>query len=164
MARHGQYNRQMREQIAMHSCIISHSPCGLNRIIIFALLPDLSCTNHEGAAIMSKTWFITGASSGFGQAFALARGYNVVATARDPAKLQALVVPIRASIGAMNNNQEGDLLKATAIGETTLLRLQLGADAVAAVRGHAETLLADLAAWDQVATDTRLDGDREVRQ
>lgn len=36
------------------------------------------------------TWFITGASSGFGQAFAtyaLSRGYNVVATARDAAKI-----------------------------------------------------------------------------
>jgi short-subunit dehydrogenase len=32
-----------------------------------------------------ETWFITGASSGFGRAFAehaLGRGYNVVATAR----------------------------------------------------------------------------------
>jgi NAD(P)-dependent dehydrogenase (short-subunit alcohol dehydrogenase family) len=41
-----------------------------------------------------KTWFITGASSGFGNAFAehaLERGDNVVATARNPAKLEALV-------------------------------------------------------------------------
>jgi NAD(P)-dependent dehydrogenase (short-subunit alcohol dehydrogenase family) len=40
-----------------------------------------------------KTWFITGASSGFGRAFAahaLERGYNVVATARNVAKLQDL--------------------------------------------------------------------------
>ena len=41
-----------------------------------------------------KTWFITGASSGFGTAFAehaLERGDNVVATARNIAKLDALV-------------------------------------------------------------------------
>jgi NADP-dependent 3-hydroxy acid dehydrogenase YdfG len=41
-----------------------------------------------------KTWFITGASSGFGHAFAtyaLQMGYNVVATARNPAKLKELV-------------------------------------------------------------------------
>jgi NAD(P)-dependent dehydrogenase (short-subunit alcohol dehydrogenase family) len=41
-----------------------------------------------------KTWFITGASSGFGMAFAqlaLERGDNVVATARNTAKLDALV-------------------------------------------------------------------------
>ena len=41
-----------------------------------------------------KTWFITGASSGFGQAFAsyaLEKGYNVVATARNPSKLGSLV-------------------------------------------------------------------------
>jgi NAD(P)-dependent dehydrogenase (short-subunit alcohol dehydrogenase family) len=42
----------------------------------------------------TQTWFITGASSGFGYAFAehaLARGYNVVAAARNVSKLQALV-------------------------------------------------------------------------
>jgi len=42
----------------------------------------------------SKTWFITGASSGFGSAFAqyaLQRGYNVVATARNPERLKDLV-------------------------------------------------------------------------
>jgi NAD(P)-dependent dehydrogenase (short-subunit alcohol dehydrogenase family) len=42
---------------------------------------------------MYKTWFITGASSGFGEAFAryaLAQGYCVVATARDPGKLAAI--------------------------------------------------------------------------
>jgi NAD(P)-dependent dehydrogenase (short-subunit alcohol dehydrogenase family) len=41
-----------------------------------------------------KTWFITGASSGFGMAFAnfaLERGDNVVATARNITKLDALV-------------------------------------------------------------------------
>jgi NAD(P)-dependent dehydrogenase (short-subunit alcohol dehydrogenase family) len=41
-----------------------------------------------------KTWFITGTSSGFGQAFAayaLDNGYNVVATARNAAKLASLV-------------------------------------------------------------------------
>ena len=41
-----------------------------------------------------KTWFITGASSGFGSAFAqyaLQRGYNVVATARNPERLEDLV-------------------------------------------------------------------------
>ena len=41
----------------------------------------------------TPTWFITGASSGFGMAFAryaLDRGYNVVATARSVGKLEAL--------------------------------------------------------------------------
>jgi NADP-dependent 3-hydroxy acid dehydrogenase YdfG len=43
----------------------------------------------------TPTWFITGASSGFGMAFAryaIARGYNVVATARMPAKLEPIRV------------------------------------------------------------------------
>jgi NAD(P)-dependent dehydrogenase (short-subunit alcohol dehydrogenase family) len=42
----------------------------------------------------NKTWFITGTSSGFGRAFAehaLAKGYNVVATARNITKLESLV-------------------------------------------------------------------------
>lgn len=42
---------------------------------------------------MTQTWFITGASSGFGMAFAryaLQQGYNVVATARSPEKLADL--------------------------------------------------------------------------
>ena len=40
-----------------------------------------------------KTWFITGASSGFGHAFAiyaLSKGHNVVATARNIARLEGL--------------------------------------------------------------------------
>jgi NAD(P)-dependent dehydrogenase (short-subunit alcohol dehydrogenase family) len=42
----------------------------------------------------ARTWFITGASSGFGRAFAehaLARGHNVVATARTPSALDDVV-------------------------------------------------------------------------
>jgi len=44
--------------------------------------------------IPRNTWFITGTSSGFGHAFAtyaLEKGYNIVATARNPAKLKDLV-------------------------------------------------------------------------
>ena len=44
-------------------------------------------------ASTAQTWFITGASSGFGRAFALqalSAGHNVVVTARDPARLAAL--------------------------------------------------------------------------
>jgi len=42
----------------------------------------------------SAVWFITGCSTGFGREFAraaLAHGFRVVATARDPKKLHALV-------------------------------------------------------------------------
>jgi NAD(P)-dependent dehydrogenase (short-subunit alcohol dehydrogenase family) len=73
---------------------------------------------------------------------------------------QDVVGPTRAFSHAMNNTQEGDPLKAAQAieqaldAEKTPLRLQLGADAVAAVRAHAETLLADLAQWEPVATAT----------
>ena len=58
---------------------------------------------------------------------------------------------------SMNETQEGDPLKAAAVidealrAEKTPLRLQLGADSIAAVRAHAEALLADLAVWGRVA-------------
>jgi NAD(P)-dependent dehydrogenase (short-subunit alcohol dehydrogenase family) len=60
------------------------------------------------------TWFITGASSGFGQAFAtygVSRGYNVVATARDAAKITvrdpARVLPV-----SLNVDQPGEAQRA----------------------------------------------------
>ena len=64
----------------------------------------------------------------------------------------------------MGGTQEGDPLKAAAAIElalqaaTTPLRLQLGKDAVDAIRQHSQTLLSDLAGWEQVAVDTRLAG------
>ena len=75
---------------------------------------------------------------------------------------QDVVGPIRVFSREMNNTQEGDPRKAAEAiekaleADTTPLRLQLGADAVAAVRGHAENLLIDLASWERVGADTRL--------
>jgi NAD(P)-dependent dehydrogenase (short-subunit alcohol dehydrogenase family) len=63
----------------------------------------------------------------------------------------------------MHATQAGDPMKAAAAveralaAETTPLRLQLGRDAVDAVRAHAERLLADLAAWEEVAAATSFD-------
>jgi len=42
--------------------------------------------------------------------------------------------------------------------ENPPLRLQVGADAIASVRAHAERLLKDLAAWEKVGSDIRFDG------
>jgi NADP-dependent 3-hydroxy acid dehydrogenase YdfG len=63
-------------------------------------MPQAGGANGQSESIMSTrtsthipTWFITGASSGFGLAlarYAVGRGYNVVATARSVAKLAAL--------------------------------------------------------------------------
>jgi NAD(P)-dependent dehydrogenase (short-subunit alcohol dehydrogenase family) len=64
----------------------------------------------------------------------------------------------------MHGTQEGDPRKAAAAIEAALdapntpLRLQLGADAVDAVRGHSEALLKDLAAWESLARSTRFNG------
>jgi len=60
----------------------------------------------------TATWFITGASSGFGRAFAehaLAQGHNVVATARNPAKLAdlAAVAPERVLACALDVDTHG---------------------------------------------------------
>jgi NAD(P)-dependent dehydrogenase (short-subunit alcohol dehydrogenase family) len=63
----------------------------------------------------------------------------------------------------MHGTQAGDPRKAAAALEAALdapdtpLRLQLGADAVDAIRGHSETLLKDLAAWEGLARDTAFD-------
>ncbi|WNL46736.1 oxidoreductase [Dyella sp. BiH032] len=63
----------------------------------------------------------------------------------------------------MHQTQAGDPLKAAAAIDTALkaertpLRLALGQDAVDAIRTHSEQLLADLAAWESTAVDTRID-------
>jgi NAD(P)-dependent dehydrogenase (short-subunit alcohol dehydrogenase family) len=60
----------------------------------------------------------------------------------------------------MDGTQPGDPMKAAAAIETALespntpLRLQLGADAVDAVRNHAEALLSDLGTWEALSRDT----------
>lgn len=62
----------------------------------------------------------------------------------------------------MDGSQEGDPLKAAAAidkalaAENTPLRLQLGEDAFNAIKQHSENLLKDLAEWEQVAIDTKL--------
>jgi len=69
---------------------------------------------------------------------------------------------IRGVLRDMHGTQPGDPAKAAAAvaraleADVTPLRLQLGADAIGAVRAHAETLLADLATWERVGSDTAL--------
>lgn len=61
----------------------------------------------------------------------------------------------------MHGTQEGDPLKAARAidaalrNENTPLRLQLGEDAVRAIRSHAETLLGELAVWEDVSKNTQ---------
>jgi NAD(P)-dependent dehydrogenase (short-subunit alcohol dehydrogenase family) len=60
-----------------------------------------------------KTWFITGASSGFGYAFAtyaLSKGHNIVATSRNIAKLESLAAeaPDRVLVRALDVRRAGD--------------------------------------------------------
>jgi NAD(P)-dependent dehydrogenase (short-subunit alcohol dehydrogenase family) len=65
---------------------------------------------------------------------------------------------------AMDATQPGDPRKAAQAidralkAEATPLRLQLGDDAVEAVRAHSAQLLRDLAQWEPVARDTRVEG------
>jgi NAD(P)-dependent dehydrogenase (short-subunit alcohol dehydrogenase family) len=72
------------------------------------------------------------------------------------------VGPTRDFAHGMHATQPGDPRKAAQAIEAALdsdqtpLRLQLGEDAVSLVRGHAEKLLTELAAWEPVALDTRL--------
>lgn len=70
------------------------------------------------------------------------------------------VGPIRQFARTMHGTQAGDPLKAARAievalhAEETPLRLQLGRDAVDAIRAHAEKLVADLNCWEKVAVDT----------
>jgi NADPH:quinone reductase-like Zn-dependent oxidoreductase len=72
----------------------------LDRFAALAMTTGASPRPTKGetmTAEKSPTWFITGASSGFGMAFAryaLERGYNVTATARSPEKLQSLATEL----------------------------------------------------------------------
>jgi NAD(P)-dependent dehydrogenase (short-subunit alcohol dehydrogenase family) len=100
--------------------MISNSAFRLNDIVVEAVARDISCHGdsaaEHGRRIMT-TWFITGASSGFGLAFAehaLAQGYNVVAAARNVSKLQALVAraPERVLAVALDVDQPADAQKA----------------------------------------------------
>ncbi|SEV88128.1 NADP-dependent 3-hydroxy acid dehydrogenase YdfG [Chitinophaga sp. YR573] len=74
------------------------------------------------------------------------------------------VGPTRNFAQTMHGTQEGDPFKAAAaidkalLAANTPLRLQLGEDAVNAIKQHSENLLKDLAAWEQVAVDTKLNG------
>ncbi|HEX3912832.1 MAG TPA: oxidoreductase [Steroidobacteraceae bacterium] len=71
--------------------------------------------------------------------------------------------PTRDFARRMDGTQDGDPRKAAVAIEAAIdatqtpLRLQLGGDAVDAVRSHAQTLLEDLAVWEAVARSTRLD-------
>jgi len=63
----------------------------------------------------------------------------------------------------MHGTQEGDPAKAAAAIDKALyagktpLRLQLGADAITMIRQHSQTLLNDLAEWEALGLDTKLD-------
>ena len=73
------------------------------------------------------------------------------------------VGPTRAFAHSMHNTQAGDPHKAAAAIDLALnasitpLRIQLGGDAVDAVRTHAETLLKDLNTWETVSRGTAFD-------
>jgi NAD(P)-dependent dehydrogenase (short-subunit alcohol dehydrogenase family) len=94
----------------------------------------------------------------FGGADAL-RHMPVIAAYRDS------LANIRGLMHAMDGTQPGDPAKAARAvalaleAEVTPLRLQLGADAIGAVRAHSEQLLQDLAAWEPIGADTRMGSD-----
>ncbi|MDO6432725.1 oxidoreductase [Flavitalea sp. BT771] len=74
------------------------------------------------------------------------------------------VGPIRNFAQSMHGTQFGDPFKAAAAidkalaAASTPLRLQLGEDAVSSIKQHSENLLKELATWEQLAVDTKIDG------
>lgn len=79
------------------------------------------------------------------------------------ADYSATVGPTRQMVDASDGRQPGDPAKAAAAIITAIdapetpLRLPLGDDAVDAISGHLEQVRAELAAWEKIARDTRLD-------
>lgn len=79
------------------------------------------------------------------------------------ADYSATVGPTRQMVEASDGRQPGDPAKAAAAIITAIdapetpLRLPLGDDAVDAISGHLEQVRAELAAWEKIARDTRLD-------
>jgi hypothetical protein len=76
---------------------------------------------------------------------------------------QDIVGTMRALVRDLHGGEDGDPAKAARALDLALqadsppLRLQVGADSIVAVRAHAEQLLRDLAAWEQVGSDVRID-------
>jgi NAD(P)-dependent dehydrogenase (short-subunit alcohol dehydrogenase family) len=76
---------------------------------------------------------------------------------------QDIVGTMRTLVRDLDGKQDGDPAKAARAldlalrAETTPLRLQVGADSIAAVRAHAGQLLDDLAAWEKIGADVRVD-------
>jgi NAD(P)-dependent dehydrogenase (short-subunit alcohol dehydrogenase family) len=74
-----------------------------------------------------------------------------------------IVGTMRALIRDLDGKQDGDPAKAARVLDLALnavntpLRLQVGADSIAAVRTHAEHLLRELAGWEKVGADIRVD-------
>jgi NAD(P)-dependent dehydrogenase (short-subunit alcohol dehydrogenase family) len=69
--------------------------------------------NELSAEELSPVWFITGTSSGFGDAFArhaISQGYRIVATARDRSKLSALqaLAPDRVLVQRLDVTSAGE--------------------------------------------------------
>ena len=79
------------------------------------------------------------------------------------ADYSATVGPTRQMIAGGDGRQPGDPAKAAAAilaaidAPETPLRLPLGDDAVDAISGHLDAVRAELATWEKVARDTRLD-------
>jgi NAD(P)-dependent dehydrogenase (short-subunit alcohol dehydrogenase family) len=96
-------------------------------------------------------------------AFRTAFAAEALKTMPAMAAYQDSIGDTRTMMQEMHGTQQGDPAKVPAAVDKALqapntpLRLQLGADSVSLVRGHAETLLADLAAWESVALDTQVD-------
>jgi len=76
---------------------------------------------------------------------------------------QDVIGGIRTVMNDLNGTQPGDpakLARAVALAlesDVPPLRLQLGADSIAAVRTHAEQLLKDLSVWERVGTETTIE-------
>jgi NAD(P)-dependent dehydrogenase (short-subunit alcohol dehydrogenase family) len=111
-----------------------------------------------------RVWLITGCSAGFGNHLAhaaLAAGDAVMATARDTTQLADLAETggdhVRTATLDVTDEASIDAAILQALdADNPPLRLALGADAVAALRAHQQTLRDELDRWENLSTSTDL--------
>jgi NAD(P)-dependent dehydrogenase (short-subunit alcohol dehydrogenase family) len=131
-----------------------------------AVLPHLRA-QRSGAIVnvssMGGQMSFAGCSAYSASKFALEGMSEALAQEVAPFSIKVMIGTMRSLISDLNGKQDGDPDKAARAldlalqADNTPLRLQIGADAIAALRADTERFLSDLATWEKVGSNVRVD-------